>query len=177
MTDPLNSTDFIESRALGLRVWGDRSGSTSEVGRAYNEGTKGANGGPPHIHLLQEERFIVHTGMLRVRRGHERLHVGAGEEVRIPPRTVHTFRTEAPSTWTVEFRPQLRVWDFFCALFALPTNRRGYPRIGDLARLLRTFPDEFLYFPIIPVSVQKALAVPLSKLGPRPRAKPASGAP
>ncbi len=169
MTDPLNSTDFIESRAFGVRVWGDRNGSTSEVGRAYNEGTKGANGGPPHIHLLQEERFIVHTGVLRVRRGRERLRVGAGEEVRIPPRTVHTFRTEAPSTWTVEFRPQLRVWDFFCALFALPTNGRGYPRIGDLARLLRAYPDEFLYLPLIPVPIQRALAVPLSWLVPARR--------
>ncbi len=169
MTDPLNTTDIIESRGLGVRVQGDRSGSTSEVGRAYCEGTKGANGGPAHIHLLQEERFIVHTGILRVRRGRERLRVGAGEEVRIPPRTVHTFKTEAPSTWTVEFRPQLRVWDFFCALFALPTNRRGYPRIGDLARLQRAFPDEFLYFPIIPVSVQKPLALQFSKLGSRRR--------
>ncbi len=169
MTDPLNSADIIESRALGVRVRGDRSGSTSEVGRAYCEGTKGAHGGPPHIHLFQEERFIVHTGILRVRRGRERLRVGAGEEVRIPPRTVHTFKTETPSTWTVEFRPQLRVWDFFCALFALPTNRRGYPRIGDLARLLRAYPDEFLYFPLIPVSIQRALAVPLSWLLPARR--------
>lgn len=164
MTDPLNGTDIIESRAFGVRVRGDRSGSTGEVGRAYGEGTIGAHGGPPHIHLLQEERFIVHTGILRVRRGRKRIPVGAGEDVRIPPRTVHTFKTQAPSTWTVEFRPQLRVWDFFCALFALPTNRRGYPRIGDLARLLRAYPDEFLYLPLIPAPIQRALAVPLSWL-------------
>jgi hypothetical protein len=30
---------------------------------------------------------------------------------------------------------------------------------------MRAYPDEFLYFPFIPVSVQRALAVPLSKLG------------
>ncbi len=104
-----------------------------------------------------------------MRRGRARLRVGAGEDVRIPPQTVHTFKTEAPSTWTVEFRPQLRVWDFFCALFALPTNRRGYPRIGDLARLLRAYSDEFLYLPLIPAPIQRALAVPLSWLVPARR--------
>ena len=51
------------------------------------------------------------------------------------------------------------------ASFALPTDKRGKPRIGDGARLMRAYPDEFLYFPFIPVSVQRALAVPLSKLG------------
>ena len=30
---------------------------------------------------------------------------------------------------------------------------------------MRAYPNEFLYFPFIPVSVQRALAVPLSKLG------------
>jgi hypothetical protein len=57
------------------------------------------------------------------------------------------------------------VWEFFTDLFALPTDKRGNPRIGDLARLLRAYPDEFLYLPYVPVPVQRALAVPLSKLG------------
>ena len=45
------------------------------------------------------------------------------------------------------------------------TDRRGNPGIGDLACLLRAYPDEFLYLPFVPVPVQRALAVPLSKLG------------
>jgi len=49
-------------------------------------------------------------------------------------------------------------------LFALPTGKRGNPRLGDLARLARAYPDEFLYVPYIPISLQRALAVPLSKL-------------
>ena len=95
--------------------------------------------------------------------------MGAGDDVRIPPRVVHTFKAEAQSTFTVEFRPPLRVWEFFRDLFALPTDQRGYPRIGDLACLLRVYSDEFLYFPFIPVRFQRALAVPLSKLGSAPR--------
>ncbi len=78
---------------------------------------------------------------------------------------MHTFRAEVESRFTVEFRPTLRVWEFFTDLFALPTDKRGNPRVGDLARLLRAYPDEFLYLPFIPVRVQRALAVPLSKLG------------
>jgi len=143
--------------------------STGEVARAHVEGTERANGGPPHIHLLQEERFIVHTGALNVRRGRDRIRVGAGGEIRIPPKVVHTFQAEMETSYTVEFRPSLRVWEFFRDLFALPTDRRGNPRIGDAARLMRAYPDEFLYFPIVPVPAQRALAVPLSKLRTAPR--------
>lgn len=149
-----------------MRIRRDDS-STEEVERAHVEGSKGANGGPPHIHLLQEERFLVHTGALRVRRGRDRIRVGSREEIRIPPKVVHTFEAETESTYTVEFRPALRIEEFFRELFALPTDRRGNPRIGDAARLMRAYPDEFLYLPFIPVSVQRALAVPLSKLGSR----------
>jgi mannose-6-phosphate isomerase-like protein (cupin superfamily) len=157
--------DELASEALRLRVRRDTAGSNADVGRAYVEAAEGGNGGPPHIHLRQEERFIVSTGLLVVRRGHERIRVGAGQDVRIPPKVMHTFRAEVDSTYTVEFRPTLRVWEFFTDLFALPTDKRGNPRIGDLARLARAYPDEFLYFPYVPVSVQRALAVPLSKLG------------
>ncbi len=165
---PLTSRDEISSQALGLRVRRDEAGSNTEVGRAHVEATKGANGGPPHIHLHQEERFIVHTGVLLVRRRRERLHVGAGGDVRIPPRCVHTWRAEADSTFTVEFRPPLRIGEFFRDLFALPTDRRGNPRVGDFARLMRAYPDECLYFPYVPIPIQRALAVLLSKLGSPP---------
>jgi hypothetical protein len=89
----------------------------------------------------------------------------AGGEIRIPPKVVHTFKAETDSDYTVEFRPALRIEEFLRDLFALPTDRRGNPRIGDAARLMRAYPDEFLYFPFVPVAVQRALAVPLSKLG------------
>jgi mannose-6-phosphate isomerase-like protein (cupin superfamily) len=164
MAQPVNAEEILEGREMRIRR--DDS-STEEVERADVEGSKGANGGPPHIHLHQEERFIVHTGALKVRRGRERIRVGPGEEIRIPPKVVHTFQAETESTYTVEFRPALRIEEFFRDLFALPTDRRGNPRLGDAARLLRAYPDEFLYIPFVAVSVQRALAVPLSKLGSR----------
>ena len=43
--------------------------------------------------------------MLLVRRGRERIHVGPGEDVRIPAKVRHTFEAEVDSTYTAEFRP------------------------------------------------------------------------
>lgn len=167
LTEPNSPTEDPEISAgpNRLRIRRDTAGSNADVGRAHARAPAGANGGPPHIHLRQEERFIVHSGALLVRRGRKWLHIGPGEEVRIPAKTVHTFRAEAESTFTVEFRPRLRAWEFFTDLFALPTDEQGGPRIGDLARLARAYPEEFLYAAYVPVSVQRALAVPLSKLG------------
>jgi mannose-6-phosphate isomerase-like protein (cupin superfamily) len=162
----VSNAEILEGRRIRIRR--DES-SSDEVLRAHVEAVKGANGGPLHIHLRQEETFIVDAGMLLVRRGRERIHVGAGQDVRIPAKVRHTFEAEVDSTYTVEFRPALRVEEFFRDLFALPTDKRGKPRIGDAARLMRAYPDEFLYFPFIPVSVQRTLAVPLSKLGPASR--------
>ena len=158
----VSNAEILEGRSIRIRR--DES-SSDEVLRAHVEAVKGANGGPLHIHLRQEETFIVVTGRLLVRRGRERIQVEPGQDVRIPAKVRHTFEAEVDSTYTVEFRPALRVEEFFGDLFALPTDKRGKPRIGDAARLMRAYPDEFLYFPFIPVSVQRALAVPLSKLG------------
>jgi mannose-6-phosphate isomerase-like protein (cupin superfamily) len=172
MAQQVNGEEILQGR--GTQIRRDDS-SIEEVGRAHVDAAKGANGGPAHIHLLQEERFIVHTGALQVRRGRDRIRVGAGEEIRIPPKVVHTFHAEAESTYTVEFRPALRGWEFFRDLFALPANRHGNPRIGDAARLMRAYPDEFLYLPFVPPPVQRALAAPLSKLGSAARSQPPLG--
>jgi quercetin dioxygenase-like cupin family protein len=138
--------------------------STAELLRARVEAVEGATGGPLHIHARQEEAFIVLTGRLLVRRGRERIHVEPRQEARIPPGVRHTFVAEVASTYTVEFRPALRTEEFFRDLFALPIGKRGRPSIGDTARLLRAYPDEFLYFAFIPMPARRALAVPLAWL-------------
>jgi mannose-6-phosphate isomerase-like protein (cupin superfamily) len=84
----MSSAEIIEGRSMRIRR--DET-SSDEVLRAHVEAAKGANGGPLHIHLRQEERFIVDRGMLLVRRGRERIHVGPGEDVRIPAKVRHTF--------------------------------------------------------------------------------------
>ena len=138
--------------------------SSADVERQRIEAAEGAHGGPLHIHRHQEERFLVETGALLVRRDRERIRVGPAEEVRIAPGTAHTWRAEAESRFTAEFRPALRTWDYFREVLVLPTDRRGNPRIGAFARLMRAYPEESPTFRFIPAAVQRALAVPLSKL-------------
>jgi hypothetical protein len=143
--------------------------STDQVGRMHVDAATGANGGPLHTHPVQEERFIVQTGVLLVRRGRERTRVEPGESVRVPPRMPHTWRAEAESSLIVKLRPALRTWEFWRELFELPTDRRGNPRLGEFARLTLAYPDESPYFRPIPPPLQKALAVLLSKLAPARR--------
>jgi hypothetical protein len=57
----MSSAEILESCGLGPRVRRDDGGSDGDVGRAHVEAAKGGSGGPLHIHLLQEQRFIVQT--------------------------------------------------------------------------------------------------------------------
>jgi mannose-6-phosphate isomerase-like protein (cupin superfamily) len=159
----------FSNEVLGLRgtILEDGSGNGGELAQAEVRARAGGNGGPPHIHLRQEERFVITEGRLAARRGRERLELGPGEDVRIPAGTAHTFEALTDAVFVAEFRPALRVADFFEALFALPLDKRGNPRPWDAARLQREFPDEFLYFPVVPVTLQRALAVPLAALSRR----------
>jgi mannose-6-phosphate isomerase-like protein (cupin superfamily) len=125
--------------------------------RTENEATSEANGGPLHRHLRQEERFIVHEGVLRVRRGLRGVHlVGPGEEITIPPGTPHTFRVDAErARVTAEFTQPLRVADLFLELPPKSSLR-------DFARLAREYPQEYFYLPVVPPTVRRALLRPLA---------------
>jgi hypothetical protein len=85
-----------------------------------------------------------------VRRRRERITVGAGEEIRISTKVIHTFEADTDSNYTFEFRPALRTEEFFRDLFALPTDRRGNPRIGDSACLMRAHPGRVPVPPLRP---------------------------
>jgi mannose-6-phosphate isomerase-like protein (cupin superfamily) len=157
----VSELEIVEGR--GMRIERDPS-SSSEVERQRIEAADGANGGPLHIHRRQEERFIVESGVLLVRRGRERIRLGAGQEVAIPPGTSHTWRAKGESRFRAEFRPALRTWEYFQEVLVLPTDRRGNPRIRAFARVTRAYPEESPSFPFVPTAVQKTLAVLLSKV-------------
>jgi mannose-6-phosphate isomerase-like protein (cupin superfamily) len=137
--------------------------STPEILRAETEAGSGGNGGPLHRHLRQEERFVVREGAIRVRRGLRGSQlVGPGETLAIPAGTPHTFKVEgAGARFVAEFRPPYRIGEFFKALFALAAegrlDRRGNPRLTDLAVLMQRYPEDFFYLPVIPPGVQQAL--------------------
>jgi hypothetical protein len=55
----MSSAEIMEGRSMRIRR--DET-SSDEVLRAHVEAVKGANAGPLHIHVCQEERFIVDRG-------------------------------------------------------------------------------------------------------------------
>jgi quercetin dioxygenase-like cupin family protein len=138
---------------------------SEEVFRTEVEATSAASGGPLHRHLDQEERFIVHEGVLRVRTGlfRSRL-VHPGEDVVIPPGRPHTFSVVTErARFTAEFTPPLEVADYFLELFEL-----GEPGIGELADLAARYPREHFYLAVVPPVVQRVLLRAAGRLAARP---------
>jgi quercetin dioxygenase-like cupin family protein len=158
---------MIDNPALGLRSVVLEA--SPDLLRSEVEADAGGNGGPLHRHMRQEEHFLVQEGTLRVRLGLRGSRVvRAGEEVVIPRGTPHTFKAEeAGARFVAEFRPPWRIGEFFQELFALSTegrlDRRGNPRLTDLAVLMQRYPEDFFYAPVVPPAVQRALARPLAR--------------
>lgn len=116
------------------------------------------NGGPLHRHLRQEERFLVHEGVLRVRDGfRESRLVEAGGEVAIPPGRPHTFSVVGDSAhFVAEFRPACQIAEVFRDVFAL-ADADGRPKITDLLALAEVYPEDFFYAPLIPPALQRSI--------------------
>jgi hypothetical protein len=99
--------------------------------------------------------------------------VRAGETFMVPPDAPHTFTVEADelARFITEFRPGLRLAEFFAQLFWLADHGQidAKGRIHPLqaAVLARAFPREFFYRPRIPAPLQQAIARPLAALARR----------
>ncbi len=102
-------------------------------------------------------------GTIRVRQGLRGSQLlTPGETLTVPIGKPHSFQVEGGGArFVTEFRPPHRVGEFFRALFALSTegrlDRRGNPRLTDLALLMQRYPEDFFYLPVIPPAVQRAL--------------------
>jgi mannose-6-phosphate isomerase-like protein (cupin superfamily) len=165
----------LENPVLGLRAhrrvtptWDPRELSRSEVFAA-----PGANGGAPHLHLHQEERFELLAGSLAYTLGRRTGTLQPGETLVIPPATRHTFRNggDTEAHFIAEFRPALRIEDFFANLFGLAadgkTDDKGRPSLLQTAALMAEFPQEFFYLADVPVALQRAIGAPLARLARR----------
>jgi quercetin dioxygenase-like cupin family protein len=100
---------------------------------------------PEHVHPFQESRCEVISGALRFSvAGVERL-VSAGETVDIPRNVPHYFWNDSDSEAHAiqEFRPALRIEDFFDTYFALARagklNGKGLPNPLHMAVLMREY--------------------------------------
>lgn len=162
------------AEGLGIHSVLDVEASASgEILRAETIVQPGGGAGPLHRHRFQEERFEILEGEITGRLGRSRQRVGAGETFLVPPDAPHTFAVEGdkPARFLTEFRPGLRLAEFFAQIFWLADHKQvdAKGRIHPLqaALLARAFPQEFFYLPTIPAPLQQAIARPLAALARR----------
>jgi mannose-6-phosphate isomerase-like protein (cupin superfamily) len=136
----LRTGDCIENVRTGQRitVLTTAEDSAGELFRMDSSNPPGLFE-PVHVHPEQESSTEVLSGsLLFVVRGRE-VRLGPGSSVVIRPGTPHTFRNEGPEDahWIGEFRPALRIAEFFETLFELARrgdlNDRGLPSMLQLS--------------------------------------------
>lgn len=140
----------IENPRTGQRMLFLETGSETGGERVRIESWNPPTGEdePMHVHPRQESRAEVLAGTLRfVLDGQER-EVGPGESLTIPAGMPHRFgnHSGAEAHSIQEFRPALRIVDFFEYLFDLAArgqlNDRGMPSLLELAVSAPMFADE-----------------------------------
>ena len=148
----LEELNAISADGLGIHSVVDIEASASgEILRAETVVQPGGGGGPLHRHRFQEERFEILEGEIIGRIGGSRLRVRAGETFVVPPDAPHTFSVEADhaARFITEFRPGLRLAEFFAQLFWLAdhghVDAKGRIHPLQAAVLARAFPREFFY--------------------------------
>jgi quercetin dioxygenase-like cupin family protein len=124
----------------------------------------------PHIHPVQEERFFLNSGTIRLQvDGSEQL-LSAGQEGVIPPGTPHVWWNAGQDNLEaiVEFRPALRTQDVLSTIFALArdglTDAKGVPNLLQIAVMKRKYWDD-MYLAKPPIAVQKLLFLSITWIG------------
>lgn len=103
---------------------------------------------PEHIHPLQENIFKIISGSCVFEvEGKEQV-IGAGQTISIPPKTRHHFWNsgETVAHYIQEFRPALRIDEFFQTFFALSRdgklNDKGIPNLFHGSLIMLKHKDE-----------------------------------
>jgi quercetin dioxygenase-like cupin family protein len=124
-----------------------------------------------HIHPLQEERFEVISGSVRLRMGGIEKEIQKGESMVVPSRTPHLWWNDSDqeARVLVEVRPALRTEEFFETFFGLAqagkvNKKTGLPNPFILALMMREFKKE-IYLAQPPLPVQSVLFGVLGLIG------------
>ena len=124
---------------------------------------------PLHMHPRQESTAEVISGSLLFIVDGREIRLGPGDRTVIPPNTPHQFRNdgEHEAHSIAEFRPALRIAEFFETLFALSQlgelNSEGMPSLLQLALSVPAFGSE-IRLPAPPWLVQRLALAPLAPL-------------
>ena len=125
-----------------------------------------------HAHPVQEERFTVVAGQLRVQIGRRSTLVGPGQTLVVKPGTAHWFGNVGPDPAVahVEIRPALRMEELLERSGAIGVGASSpgklVPRLPDLALVLLEFERE-LAVPRFPAALLRLLLLPLAWLARR----------
>jgi quercetin dioxygenase-like cupin family protein len=125
-----------------------------------------------HVHPSQEERFVVHSGVLEMKLRKQTIVARAGDVILVPSGTPHRFEnmSDEPARFTCEVRPALGFESLLETMFALAndgkTNRKGMPNPLRLAVIAHAHYDT-VRLPFPPAWMQRlglALGAPLGRL-------------
>lgn len=104
-----------------------------------------------HIHPLQEERFEVISGTLRGRVAGKEVSGGPGEQLVVPAGTPHVWWNSGADELhvLVEFRPALRIENFFETFFGLAQDGKVNRKTGlanplQMAMVMRAYRHELI---------------------------------
>lgn len=124
---------------------------------------------PVHVHPQQESSAEVLSGSLLFVVDGRETRLGPGDRTVIAANTLHTFRNDGEEeTHSIqEFRPALRIAEFFETLFALSQlgelNAEGMPSLLQLSLSVPAFGSE-IRLPTPPWLVQRLALAPLAPL-------------
>jgi quercetin dioxygenase-like cupin family protein len=142
--------DIIENPAMGGRVVFRRTARETNGELLQFDFFLKPSGtiAEPHVHPRQEERFYVIGGSMRGRIEGRDQSVAQDDVVVVPPGTSHDWWSDGDDEahLLVEFRPALRIENFFEEAFALAragkTDERGIPNIWQRAVLIKEYRHE-----------------------------------
>jgi quercetin dioxygenase-like cupin family protein len=103
----------------------------------------------PHFHPFQHEIFTVLEGCISVRINSHLKIYHKGDEINMPPGTVHSMWNDSniPASVNWKVMPALRTEEFFETAMGLAAdgkvNRKGMPSIFQTALLVKRFRNEF----------------------------------
>jgi quercetin dioxygenase-like cupin family protein len=125
-----------------------------------------------HVHPIQQERFTVLEGQMRLRVGGRSILANPGQTIVVEPGTVHWFGNVGPRTALarVEVRPALRTEELFERSGAIgayrPWSGITVPRLPELALVLLDFQGE-LAVPTLPAFLVRLFLQPFAWLARR----------
>ena len=117
-----------------------------------------------HMHPFQTERFEVLAGTLGMRRGGEKVELGAGETVVVEAGTPHKFWNagEDEVRFTCTVTPAVQFERLIATMYSLAaagkTNRKGMPNPIRLAVIANHHFDD-VRLPVVPQKLQKIALV------------------